>query len=203
MLRAKFSQLFLATALATGTAFVCGDLVHAQTGPANSGSGSGPIAGSGPAKVVNNPGAPKMLAPDALADYLRKQNYKVQVNKGTDGRPILMVQIEQNGWKYDVEVEYQPNLNSFYLLCRFGKAGAQLPSAQLAELLKANQKYAPTYFSIWPDGRLVLEDLWSTQMDTAGFQSALNRFLGRIQETHPLWDNSRWSMPGAAAAASN
>jgi hypothetical protein len=193
-MRTKLSPLFSLVFAAT---LLYGSTVSAQTGP------------TGPKSPNNGPGAVpaanltsvKRLSPEALADYLRQQNHKVQLNKGTDGRSILLVQIEQKDWKYEIQIEYMPDQNSFYMLSHVGKAGAQSSAAQLAEILKTNQKIAPAYFSIWPDGRLCLEDYYGSQMDTALFQATLNRYLGKIQQTYSTWDNSRWTTPGSGPTA--
>lgn len=203
-----FSRVVVALALVGGSVLYC-DRAHAQPGPIApvSGGGTGPIGtgpigtgpiGTGPLAGPAAPTQPRILTPETLADYLRKQNHKVHQTKASDGRPVLLVQIEQKGWKFDVEVEYTPTMHGFYLISRLGKVGPQTSSAQLLELLKANQKYGPSYFSIWADGRLCMEDYYGSQMNVAAFQSTLDRFLGRIQETHPLWDSSRWPTPAIA-----
>jgi hypothetical protein len=144
--------------------------------------------------------APGNLSPDALTAYLRQRNHKVEPSKGSDGRPILLVQIVQDGWKFDLEIEFQPNLLSFFVTCPLGKAGTPMSSAQLTELLKANFRYTPDYFVIrGGDHRLALETNTGAQMNRATFQAILNRFIGNVRGSQATWGSSRWPLNGGIA----
>jgi hypothetical protein len=169
---------------ALGVTSVLALLATAQPGPVTQGG-----TDSAPATVAPASG---LLSPDAVSAYLQQQNHKVNMTKGTDGRPILLVQIQKDGWKYDIEIEFQPNLRGFFLSCPLGKAGAPISAAQLGELLRANYKYTPDYFLIRGDNRLALETNTGAQMNTATFQAILNRFLGNVRASQAVWDSSRW-----------
>jgi hypothetical protein len=195
MIRVPSSLRGLVFVFALGVALLFGSVASAQTGPTGP---QGPTD-TGPAAVM--PAPSNLLSPDALTAYLRQQNHKVEATKGSDGRPMLNVQIQKDGWKYDLVIEFQPNLSGFFVTCPLGKAGAPMSTAQLAELLKANFKYSPDYFVIRAgDNRLALETNTGAQMTTATFQAILNRFLGNVRASHATWDTSRWPLNGGVAS---
>jgi hypothetical protein len=147
-----------------------------------------------PSPAVSSSLPAGLLSPDALAAYLRQRNYKVDVSRSPqDGRPILLVQIMQDGWKFDLEIEYHPNLGGFFMTCPLGKAGTPMSAAQLTELLKANYRCTPDYFVIrGNDQRLALETNTGAMMTTATFQAILTRFLGNVRSSQAVWDSSQW-----------
>jgi hypothetical protein len=192
MFRVHSPSLFaLAFVIAIG---IASPMAVAQPGP------TGPASTTDLAPATLMPAPSNLLSPDALAAYLRLQNHKVEPTKGSDGRPILQVQIQKDGWKYDLEIEFQPDLRSFFVTCPLGKAGTPMSTAQLTELLKANFRYTPDYFVIrGGDHRLALETNTGAQMNTASFQAILNRFLGNVRGSQAIWDSSRWPVNGGIA----
>ena len=160
---------------------------NAQTGP------TGPPQGGVQLPQVNALPAPSnLLTPKLVADYLRKQNHKVEIRQAKGG-PLVLAHIQQEGWGFDIEIQYTADLRSFFLHCPLSKSNVTLSTAQSLALLKAIHQFSPGYFLIRPgDQRLCYEDYFGAQMNTTGFQRVLNHFLGTIRTSHSLWDSSRW-----------
>jgi len=117
------------------------------------------------------------ITPESAAAYLRKHNHKVQPIKSLDGRPMLLVQIQHNGWQFDMEIEFTPDLRAYFLICPLGKAGAQYTGTQLMELLKANYRFAPAQFCIRAtDQCLCFEELWANANQRGGFPVRAHAF---------------------------
>lgn len=170
-------------------------LVHAQTGP------TGPVVPTPPSNNNNLPPV-QQLTPERLDNYLRSKGHSTKINRHNNGVIIIAAQIQQDGWRFDVEIEFGGDQKNFNLTCKLGSPQGQLAPAQLMALMKKNYDMGALMHFCYreADRQLCLDaPRFPTIMNEMAFQNALNDLLRLVRETHPLWDTSRWPMTQVAS----
>jgi len=172
-------SLVLSVALAA--VLVVGSSLFAQTGPI--GGGTNPPA---PAPTPNT----NQMLPDRLTDTLRKMGHQAEVRKSAKGDVIVVANIQQNGWRYQVDFEYTVDQRTINVVCPLGVSAGRFTAAQLVNILKKSYEINPVHFSIrGSDQMLLLEDpLYGTiNMTETNVQNILNNLMKRVRDTHVLW----------------
>ena len=66
------------------------------------------------------------LTADGAATYPRNKGHKVEKMLDPSGAPILSVLMKDNdGWSFDIRIEFSPDQRTYLLSSRLGKAGAK------------------------------------------------------------------------------
>jgi hypothetical protein len=157
-------------------------LSMAQTGP--TGPVSQPSTGA-PATTTPNV---QRLTPEVVADLLRKQGHQVE-QREQNGLVELICQIRQDGWGFQLEIQFDRDKKWMTFLSPLGGPLSQYSAAQLLDLLKLNYRLSPAHFVYRErDRRICFEDCdYSTGMSEAQFQNCLTNFLKKIRENHATW----------------
>jgi hypothetical protein len=173
----------LVPVLAALLLFGCVTLVEAQSGPIQ---GSGPIKGSGP---VGGPG----LTAERVVTLLKEQGHKASVEPGSGQGKVVVAQITQDGWGYEVLIQFTTDGKKLWLSTPLSPAGRLTPDQLRALMKKSFEMGGTEFFMIGNDDRLVLETpnfeclaVPPFSVEQVFFQK-LNRHLDTIRNTYNLW----------------
>lgn len=157
-------------------------LVRAQTGPTGPAAPPSPAASPAPAATVQR------LTPEAIAELLRKQGYQVE-QREKDGIVVLVCQVRQDGWSFQVEIQFDKAKKWMTFLSPLGGPLSQYSAAQLLDLLKLNYRLSPAHFVYREtDRRICFEDCdYGTSLTDEQLLNCLNAFLKKIRDNHSTW----------------
>lgn len=148
------------------------------------------MAQTGPSQSTSTPPAASngRLTPEAIAELLRKQGHQVEMRE-QNGQVELVCQIRQDGWGYQVEIQFDKAKKWMTFLSPLGGQLSQYSAAQLLDLLKLSYRISPAHFVYREkDRRICLEDCdYGTGISETQFQDCLNAFLKKIRDNHATW----------------
>jgi hypothetical protein len=133
-----------------------------------------------------------------LAQFIRTAGYSP-----TDaGNNVYWINVNILGASNKVEVSLSACNCQMWLVANLGRYSdsTQIPHSVYANLLQANQEWAPNYFSILEknDGQPRYQLSMTRPMNNRGltpeaFQSELQRFVEAIEKTENQWNRRHWA----------
>jgi hypothetical protein len=172
-------------------------VADAQTGPVggpkkDGGGQTGPVGDKKDGQPGPGPAGGQKMTPERVAALLKDKGFKATMNPAPNAQsgPSVAATITQDGWQYNVDIKFTPNMMDWYFSSALTPAGQTFTQEQLLGLMKKNWDYGSgQVFGITNDNRLYLEtpNYTVNNIQDQTFFNLLNTHTKSIKDTYNIW----------------
>jgi len=130
-----------------------------------------------------------------LKEVLETMGYPVKEQKNTDGTPLYVLDFDEGGFHFIIDVNLSTDGSVIWLNAPLGNLpAAKRPAGTLEKLLKENMKRDPDHFDMYSDGYLdMARYVENRDVTPAVLRQAINEMCNDMRQTEALWNPAKWA----------